>query len=112
MAPSLHGRTTRWISSTDRKKGRSSYGNVKNVLEYPAKRRGSWRSVGARPGGKTATGCGVGAAEVRLPSTEPGRERGKQMKSTRHGKLSILKSEPLRDFTVLSGTTRNTIKLT
>ncbi len=55
----------------------------------------------------------VGSAQQRPPpSGEPGRATSKQMKSTRHRKLSLLKSEPLQDFTVLSGTTQNTVKVT
>lgn len=68
---------------------------------------GGW----ARPGEEKETAVGS-AQHVPRPSGEPGRAKSKQMKSTRHRKLSLLKSEPLQDFTVLSGTTQNTVKLT
>lgn len=107
LATSLRRRTTRWISSIDRK-GQSSYSNVKMSLNIQATLAG----VGGwdRPSEGIET---VAVSSVQLlspPSTEPERAKSKQIKSTRHRKLSLLKSERLQDFTVLPGTTQNTVK--
>lgn len=109
LATSLSRRNTRWISSVDRKKAK-----VATVeLKCPWVSKLTWQrtAVGLVPARENLTAVGS-EPQLSPPSREPGRAKSKHMKSTRHRKLSLFKSEPLQDFTALSGTTPTTVRLT
>lgn len=109
LATSLSRRNTRWISSIDRKKAK-----VATVeLKCPWVSKLTWQrtAVGLVPARENLTAVGS-EPQLSPPSREPGRAKSKHMKSTRHRKLSLFKSEPLQDFTALSGTTPTTVRLT